>query len=552
MKTKLFFSLGLIFLINLSFGQIENQWLIWNISGRDGTLPGPNNFVSPISTQFTLMGITPPDRVNISNAKNDIFIIYTDGQHFNSRAMNSPVYFYNGADFNATPMVTDHKFVKDSLVTGLAKVQYLYLTNRYEGDDPPARVRALSNTRGNPSTTYTISTTQSPMLSADHDVVLNKDITVIINYDSLTKFHTKNFLADSTYELRFDGIQPIRSQSVSYGNDVLNLQPVFGTSPTSPLAAVYKGSTSPPPMVEKIPLNPGSDHYGYVNFRKTTVDFPPLSDGSPQYFAVFTLLKNNQFVRALAEPIRASHDPNYLEVKSICQADDGSYLVTYHLQFENTSNVQADSLKVKVEFPSQFDLSCLKIVEWHVVQACSGSLNITGNTCTFIFKNHPPIIHNRTDRSKGIGYVEFKVKVTAGFNLEDPANSLSLGTPIVSFDGLEFPLEEFRDLVDCKEKGGDHPEVQQNSAKDENLKNDEKKSDPDKKDKPSNSSKENDMGHMIFSAPPVGGSFNCMRPVSHENCECNKPFCWKCVLIPVAVAALIFAFFVFRRKKKKL
>ncbi|MEO6132637.1 MAG: hypothetical protein ABIQ02_12375 [Saprospiraceae bacterium] len=551
MKLKLFFSLGLILVTNLSYSQIENQWLIWNTSGRDGTVPGPNNFVSPISTQFTLMGIIPPDRVTNPKAKNDIFVIYADGQHFNSRAMNSPVYFYNAADFTASPMVTDHKFVKDSLITGLAKVQYLYLTNRYEGDDPPASVRALSNSHGNTTTPYTISTTKSPMLSADHDVVLNKDISVIINYDSLRAFITKESQGEATYELSFDGIQRKGSLSVSYGIDVLNLQPVFGTSITSPLAAVYNGSTLPPPAGERIPLNPGLDHYGYINLRKTSTAFPPLSNGDPQVYAVFTLTKNNQFVRALAEPIRASHDPNYLEVKSICQAADGSYIVTYHLQFENTSTVQANKLKVKVEFPPQFDLSCLKIVTWHVVQACTGSLKITGNTCMFIFKNIFSIIHDPTDISKGIGYVEFKVKVTAGFNLADPVNSLALGTPTVYFDQLDFPLEEFRDLVVCKEKGVTRPDMQEDSTIGDSLKNDGKTSDSDKKDKPSNSSQADDMGHMIFSDPPEGGSFFCMRPISHGNCKCNTPFNWKYVLFLVAITALVIVFFGRSRKKKK-
>lgn len=542
MKTKLSFVLSLMFLINLSFGQVEKQWLIWNTSGKDGSLAWPNNFVSPITTKFTLMGITTPDRVNIPKAKNDIFVIYADGQHFNSRLMNNPVYFYKLSDFNAA--VTDHVFAKDSILKGPAKIQYLYLTNRYEGDDPPEKVRALSNVRGNPTTTYTLSTTPSPMISADHDVVLNKDITVIINYDSLRKFSVESVKGDTIYTLKFDGIQQKGSSNVSYNIDVLNLQPVFGTSVTS-LAATYNGPTSIP-TGESIPLYPGTDAYGYVNLRKTSTAFPPLANGDPQYYAIFTLLKNSQFVRALAEPIRASHDPNYLEVKSICQANDGSYLVTYHLQFENTSNVQADSLSVEVVFPSQFDLSCLKILKWHVVQACTGRLNLSGNTCTFIFHNRFSIIHLNNNTTSGIGYVEFKVRVKPGSNLEDPGSSLTLGTPIVHFDKLNFPLEEFRDLVVCDEEGVQKPEKPQSPEKSDTLKKNEKEAESSKSVK---SGQADDMGHMIYKLPPVGGSFKCYRPVSHDRCKCTKPFNKKGILIAVGVVVVVALFFALRRQK---
>ncbi|MFZ1676507.1 MAG: hypothetical protein WAT91_04485 [Saprospiraceae bacterium] len=542
MKTQLLCLLGFILCTNLSFSQPEKQWLIWKSNGKVGTTYPTTNV---INTQFELLGIKSPDLTSNPSARNDIFIIYSDGTHLNSRYQANPGFFYNANDFPSGNQ--NHNFNKATP----GNVSYLYLTNRYEEDDLPQR---LSVQPGNPSGvphTYNIGTSSSNMLSADHDVVYNKDITVIINYDSLRSFTTKDSPEAATYNLRFDGIQTGINQPVSLGNDVLDLQPVFGSGGSTALSAVYNGPTTVTPG-EVVSLNPGTDHYGYVNFRKTSTAFPPLPNGDPQFYAVFTLSKNSQFVRALAEPIRASHDPNYLEVKSICQADDGSYLVTYHLQFENTSNVQADSLKVKVKFPSQFDLSCLKIIEWHVVQACTGRLKLSGNTCTFIFHNLFSIIHNRTDRSKGIGYVEFKVKVSAGVNLADPANSLSLGTPIVYFDALDFPLEEFRDLIACKEKGDDHPEVQQNATKDDNLKNGGKKADSDKESKPSNSAQADDMGHIITSSPHVGGSFNCMRPISHENCECNKPFCWKWVWVAIAAAALVLAFLVLRKRKKKL
>ncbi len=552
MKTKILCILGLFLLISPLFSQPEKQWLIWNGYGKNGVgTNGINIYSNPITADFTLRGIISPDLSGDINAGNDIFIIYKGGYHFNPRTHTGQGFFYNQGDF--TNGIKDHYFVNNSKNT-----MYLYLTNRYEGDDLPGTVRAQSGQLSTAQHTYTLDVTNAALLSANHNVVYNRDITVIINYDSLRILDTIKEGKHAQFILKFDGIQTIGSPDVNYNIDFLDLQPVFGTNITGPLSPVYPIPTPPYPVGTEVKLtpSPGSTPYGYINFRKTSTLFPPFTNGKPQYNAIFTIKRDGQFVRQLAEPIRSSFDPNFLKVVSICQSTDKSYIVTYHLQFENISSDPADLLWVVIDFPSQFDLSCLRAFNWNAAgTGCGGNTNVVGNTSTFKFNGNLGIFHNHADRLKGIGYFDFKVKVKSGVMLNDPnISSLKLDSVVVYFDKQPFPIEDFRDLVECSQDGSKNPDKHPDSSEVDNSK-DPKESDKDKKSndatKSASSSKADDFGHMNMKAPPEGGAYHCYRPITTKNCNCRPPFKWIYILGGVAAVALVTSFFMWKRRRQK-
>jgi len=129
------------------FGQADLQWLVLKGMGKNSTTNSntTNNYSNPFgaNTFFNLDGILHPDLTNFEYNKNDIFIIYQDGTFYNSRKKNSVVpdkgFFYDPDMDNV-----NHSFESDK------PIQYLYLSNIYERDDPPQGV-GLKQGRGKPT-----------------------------------------------------------------------------------------------------------------------------------------------------------------------------------------------------------------------------------------------------------------------------------------------------------------------------------------------------------------------------------------------------------------
>ncbi len=459
MKTHLLPLLLLLFSLQFANGQIDEQWLIWNNFGKNGLNPTGNQnkyeFEFGSSLKFNLQGVSLPNVTISPRARNDVFIIYSNGDHFNSwhPNMTGQGFFYNAGD--AQNGVTTHNFI----INGNLKIGYMYLSNIYDGDDLPERVKSQTGFATGPSAPpYPVGTTVSPILSSDHDIVMNTDITVIINYDSLITPPDIGIPTDLV--LTFNKLVPKDRSPSILDNNILKLEPIFkyssGTLPGFP-EGTFRDPGSNNGTVVLTPGTAAREHYGYINFKPTTMAYQrygPDVNGNPTHSLIFSILKNNHLIREYSVDLRASHDPNFLRVDSICVATDNSSSVFYHLEFENVSETAANRLKAEITFPPDiFDPGCMKITKWYAGGAvCSGRVSNSGRTYTFEFSDNNPITRcpdEFADVCKG--YVEFRVKVNSAYPLIGPHNtSLKLDDPKVFFDGKAFPLERFYDNLEYK------------------------------------------------------------------------------------------------------
>jgi len=536
MKKLLLISFGLLLAINYGLSQPqEYQWLIWNGNGKYGTSTPTtppftpyNNYTTTITNQFNLNGVLSPTAGQSPAHKNDLLIIYSNYQHYNSRISSPTGVFFNGT---SGPTVSSHDF---NTPTGTS-VRYMYLTKRYEGDELPTNVR-LSSTAG--SGAYSVGTTTPGLLSANHDVVFGKDITLIINYGSIKQ----NFPGEGSITLDFAGIRPHAGGSIIPNQDFLDLKPVFGDNLSNLKTAVYPNPSVDPETGNYITLQPDTTSYRYVNLKPNVNinNFPTGEKGQPLWDAVFTLTKGDVTVDRIAEPIMLSHDPNFLKVVSICQASDGGYIVKYHLQFENDGIGPADSLSAILTFPPQFDLSCLTDKEWYAAGlGCKGRIIKNGRVCTFKFREHGQLMSKFKHKDKSYGFVIFTVKVNPPIDVRDVGVSLELTDPTVIFDGVYYKLNLFYDLRKCDHDAAPSPEGLSN------ITHKNAKENTEKKDK---SEKENKEMKSVLLSESVGGAFHCYRPVSPGPCECKGPFWWKWIV--GALAIIVIAVIIYRIIRK--
>jgi hypothetical protein len=453
MKNPLLCLMGILFLVQNAFGQPDKQWLIWNGLGKDGLNAGGNmnNYSTAatyaINNNFTLKGVSQPNVSVNANARNDIFVIYADNTSFNSRYYLSTTgqgFFYNAAAAAAT----EHNF---SSSTG--GIKYLYLTNRYEGDDLPEGVKVPSGNSAAGSA-YSIMPIRPKILTADHDVVFDTDITVIIDLDSVRALNSGS---TSLVTLKYDAVEKISDGTITSGLNFLTLQPAFATSgallrPDLPNDLLPSLS----PMEVTLDLNAHSS-LAYINFRPNlnAQTYGPDGRGNAKYRAVFTLNAGGS-TRQLKEDIRAAHDPNFIRVDSICGNIDDGYSIFYHIEYENNSTVAEDDLKIEAEFGNQFDLTCLKAERWYVGGAfCEGTITENNRKRTFEFEKPNNGVIACTPGHDEIcrGFVEICVKLNEGIDVTDVNVSLRLTNPAVWFGSSPFPINRFIDPMNFKSNG---------------------------------------------------------------------------------------------------
>src|SRR6187455_2232380 len=85
----------------LLYGQNDDlQWLIWNAKGKwgvNGSSPETNKYNNPssqLTSTMTFSGVAIPNTDSDPDPRNDLFIIYNDGTHQNTRGVSGmPVFF---------------------------------------------------------------------------------------------------------------------------------------------------------------------------------------------------------------------------------------------------------------------------------------------------------------------------------------------------------------------------------------------------------------------------------------------------------------------------
>lgn len=443
----------------MAIGQLstDTEWLILNGVGKNGVnQAGVNVYpVSPsahdiLNQDFTLDRIKHPDRIlplpADSRSKNDLFIIYSDWTHFNSRSKG--IYSYTSTNDPFYPH-TGQGSLSDSIhslriANTNQTIVAAYMSNLYEKDDPPGTVRAVSGRSGQNSVSYQVGTTSpGAVVTASHNVVYDKDLTLIID-------NRDNILRDSAVLY----LDTIKVGNQIYTGNYFQASSILSSTQTSgfcnvPGRAMVNGS--------KIILNGISANrfpFVYINVTPTSgiEEFLPggsLSGGSAS-FVLHTVNSSGNAHYSLVESILAAYDPNFIRVMAACKKDNDSQFVTYYVEFENKGTTNARNVKLSLKVPEYLDVNCISKIE----QKLSGSLMTDGvlkvypdrDSIVFLFpgKTLPGLDMRNPIRSKGS--VAFCIKVDSGVDLKDIHSVLQFINPEIYFGSRSEPITDFIDL----------------------------------------------------------------------------------------------------------
>jgi len=469
MKTKLSFLLFNLILNSCLIAQGDDlQWLIMKGIGKDGVDPAntsKNKYSNSFSgvTEFNLEGVTHPNIPLYNKNKNDVFIIYSDNTFFSSR-IKDPNVVDNGFFYSSDLSINKHHLSTPNGKT----MQYLYLTNIYEGDDPPHRVKAYgAGALQDPHPGFDDfnippgSATPAQALSANHDVVRNKDITLILDNQKIKEALDYQG-TDLEYEVRFNKVYE-KANHANFSEEVFfTPREIFSPSSGQADVAIYPsscGSYNSNTNVITIDNVQASD-FVYINLRPTTllIPFYPGINGVPVYEAEFSISSQDSpgFNVLLNEDIRSAHDPNQLRIDSICQLNPSSdFIVFCHLEFENTSPQATNDIKASFKLPGVADQNCLEIIEWFIGGSTeAGTCDVTNGNAKLVFpKINIQKCNQTADKTPCSGYVNFKFKINASVNVKSLGTKILPTTANVFFDGQRFRVTRLDDLLDYIDTG---------------------------------------------------------------------------------------------------
>ena len=454
--------LSIFVLLKSINAQTDHQWYI-------------SNGLYVVNNDFFVNGLSYPCVSCNQNARKDILVIYDNGLHYNSRTASTII---TNSGYNTG--LYSFKFIPTYPVgyTGSQySIKYLYLTNIYQGDDPPDGISITTSPSLpilHPSIQFSVTDMGTRKIAANHDVVKNKDITIIL---SLKNIHSSSF----PLKLKFnslikisDGSQILLSNTFDESK-VFNNQCYFGGFTPDPLS-----TTSPEISIPSVPT--GLAPFLYINLRPTSdlQDYFPTQSGTPSHKIVFELFSStNTRIDSIQEELRDSHDPNFIRVEKICMNAIGEKYVYYHAQFQNTSLQPQNNLKIGFNLPDIFDKRCITALDWNVggtsikdskskvrvlTRIEDGLPNDQRRThfqspitmVSFIFDENKFIqTCSSADPVGAIGYVKFCVKVkNPNLDLESHTVNLELSQSHTYFGSSFYPITDFFDIC-YKDKSTD-------------------------------------------------------------------------------------------------
>ncbi|MBK8849092.1 MAG: hypothetical protein IPN73_02930 [Saprospiraceae bacterium] len=392
-------------------GQSDLQWYIVNADGKKGTLAGNNNYCIDLTrNDFTILGVKYPGD---PPKKNDIFVVYTDGEHFNSR-------------YDATFNLVKTSGTNEGYYLQCSKQPLvLYFTDLYEGEDDPPFVEICEGQSRALAPTSVTTSSPNALLTANHDAIPGKDITVIVR-----KPNNENI---------------DRNLTLDYDETLLSLSEIFPNNMAS-----YPGTDNTIDLVNgKINLVFNTSNYQYINFNVNSTVPSGIDD------LLFTLTSAETPIATLVEAISQSHDPNYVEVLNIFEKNPREYWAHMHVQCYNDSRkAHVNDAQIALSFPATVDASTLEMTDWSYGLTKGGltQVALVKNTdrVYFNFSNVPDILNMQgpdyyyVDPSQ-VGWVEFIVKINSSDPREVANINLRPLRPMTFFDGTPYNITKFID-----------------------------------------------------------------------------------------------------------
>lgn len=442
---QLFFILGMLVVWVSSFSQQPDdaQWLIT----EDGYQQG-NSWVSPAPSllNINITGMKYPnssitDEHDVSNiARNDFFIIFDDGTHYNGRSYIPPhlAPTSHGSIPLNTPGFSPPEMMGYSIrnLTGRS-IEYFYASNIYEEDDIEEFVTVNATTPWVQEPylqPYEIPNSSSPpsTISANHDVVKEKDITLIFDLAKVvTHLKRQGLLAtdlSGDFNLCFD--VPQGESSTPFNSSEINFSPVFNNSPGYGFNSV---GTFDNGCITGMRFDI-SKPFAYLNL------IMPLSIGLHKDEQMKFVLSTNNLDENIVHPetIRDSHDPNFVEVMCVSEKC-GFNIVKYHIECENEDPTLAGNVTFNLTLPYDFtDVEIMSSMIEDEVNVLTEPPEIINRTIKFDFE-----LNSLGQDQKA--YVEFCVKYN---DVDVQTTNLQPDYPYTTFDNTVYAIEEFRDITE--------------------------------------------------------------------------------------------------------
>lgn len=423
----------------------DYQWYIWDNKYGDKASQNPQTLLNSNTIQINNVSHPGPDATTISgvlnNTKNDIFIIFDNGDYFNSRGGISTDCFSTGNITN-----WNYKLILDApLPNGgggtlyPTQIKYLYYSNIYEGDDPPSTV-SITQPASLSLSIYSLTTSSynqnSHRLSSNHDVVKGADYTLII----------PKLWGDTCTRL-----------NIQYPSDLFIIDQLLNPIPSATITSTSIGSLN---IIN--PFN-NNNNFNFLNFH-TASDSPY----SPDTFNIKVGCQIDvngpvQNVNIIKDTVVAAHDPNYIEVRCISNEitpntwpfGPKKVKVSYHIECYNDGIGDADTVLLNFRLPNIANPSKIWINSWKCgnISGCdkgtgvnSLSWNTAGRDISIKF-NGGILKGINSPFSNRQAYVNFCVEIdtTNLFQALKSTFDLRITNASTTFDSNNYPIIRFID-----------------------------------------------------------------------------------------------------------
>ncbi len=429
MNSKVFVIVLIYFFYQTVSGQEDLQWLV-----KDGQLRSGVGYTAPsiMSTnKYYTVGVGVP----INGGCNDFFAFFSNGDYYMSD-WNSPC---------SLPVVSNPATYKLEVPTG-NQLNGLYLTKRYEDDDPPGSVETEELQPvggGGSSTAFEVSNVNMSDLNMNYGLLTNQDI---VNGDDITFVIDKLTIENTKRDIKVPCDNEVK---LCYDTNVLDdlyfvRESLDGTSNVFSVgnyySAEFDGNCITLPYTGKNII---------ANFR---VDLESeLLIGTDIEFTLYSCNKSIEYIIPVSNQY---HDPNFIELKCVWEEDNKKY-ARYRIECFNDGIGHFKPMTLETILPSKAISSTVLILDWMAknIDGCGTSRNARK-----VNLNPPSLVKmkfcegldgfsNTINSNFYTGWFEFIVELDPSTNLV--FDNLEASLPKSNFDGTDYAITTFHDHMKC-------------------------------------------------------------------------------------------------------